>query len=82
MAEGPSQDKDRLVQLLLDFHHALVLEDGECGENDLIRMDIDMGDAAPTHQSIHRTLFAAREEISRQLLQMQERGVIRPSALG
>ena len=31
-------------------------------------------------QSTCRTLFAVREEISRQLLQMQEQGVIRPSS--
>ena len=31
------------------------------------------------HQSTHTTPFAAREKISRKLLQMQEEGVIRPS---
>ena len=68
------------MKLLLDFHHAFVLEDGERGETDLIRMDIDTGDAAPKRQYARRTPFAAREEISRQLLQMQEQGGIRPSS--
>ena len=49
----------------MDFHHALVLEDGVRGETDLVRMDIDTGDAAPKCQYAHRTPFAAREEISR-----------------
>ena len=80
--EGPTlnpQDKDRLVQLLLDFRHAFILEEGKRGETDLIRMDIDTGDATTKHQSACRTPSTAREEISRQLLQMQEQGVIRPS---
>jgi len=46
------------VQLLLDFHHAFVLEDGETD------LDIDTGDAAPKHQYARRTPFATREEIS------------------
>ena len=58
------------MQLLLDFHHAFVLEEGEQGETDLIRIDVDTGETAPKCQSAHRTSFAAREEISRQLLQM------------
>ena len=48
-----------------------MLEDREWGKTDLIKMDIDTGDAAPKR---HRTPFAAREEISRQLRQMQEQG--------
>ena len=42
-------------------------------------MDIDTGNAVPKCQPTRRTPFAAREEISRQLTQMQEQGVIQPS---
>ena len=81
--EGTSlqpQNKDRLLQLLQEFHYAFVLEDGERGETDLLKMEIDTGDAAPQRQPTRRTPFAAREEISQQLSQMQEQGVIRPSS--
>jgi len=74
------QDIDCLVHLLQEFHHAFGLEEGERGETDLISIEIDTGNAAPKHQPNHRTPLAAREEISRQLLQMQEQGVICPSS--
>ena len=74
------QNKDRLIQLLQEFHYAFVLEDGERGETDLIKMEIDTDNAAPQRQPTRRAPFAAREEISKQLLQMQEQGVIHPSS--
>ena len=42
-------------------------------------MEIDTGDARPKHQPVRRTPFAARQEIARQLKQMQEQNVIYPS---
>jgi len=60
------EDKDCLVHLLQEFHHVFVLEEGERGETELISMEIDTGEAVLTR----RTPLAAREEISRQLLQM------------
>ena len=44
----------------------------------LLKMEIDTGDAAPQRQPTRRTPFAAREEISQQLSQMQEQGSYPP----
>jgi len=65
------QDEDCLVHLLQEFHHAFVLEEGKWGETDLISMEIETGEAVPKRQPTRRTPLAAREEISRQLLQIQ-----------
>ena len=42
-------------------------------------MEIDTGDARPKRQPVRRTPFAARQEIAKQLKQMQEQNVIYPS---
>ena len=57
-----------------------MFEDGERDETDLLKIEIDTGDAAPQRQPTNRTPFAAREEISQQLSQIHEQGVIRPSS--
>ena len=74
MEVGPTlkwQDKDRLRRLLLDNHQAFAIEVGERGETDLIHMSIDTGDATPRRQSVRRTPFAVRQEVARQLRDMQ-----------
>lgn len=55
------------------------LEDGECGENNLVEMVIDTGDATPKKQPTRRMPFAVRSEVARQLKEMQFNGVIQPS---
>ena len=80
---GPTlcwQDKDRLRQLLLSHHQAFAVEEGDRGETDLIQMTIDTGNASPCRQPVHRTPFAARTEVARQLREMQSRGVVDPSS--
>ena len=42
-------------------------------------MEIDTGDARLKRQPVRHTPFAARQEIARQLKQMQEQNVIYPS---
>ena len=79
---GPSlqwQEKDRLRCLLLDNHHAFVVDDTDRGETNLLQMHIDTGDATPRRQPIRRTPFAVRQEVARQLDKMQSMGVIQPS---
>ena len=78
---GPTlwQDKDRLRQLLLGHHQAFAVEEGDRGETDLIQMTIDTDDAPPRRQPVHRTPFAVRTEVARQLREMQSQGVIEPS---
>ena len=80
---GPTlkwQDKDRLRHLLLNNHQAFAVDKGERGESELIQMSIDTGDATPRQQSVRRTPFAVRQEVARQLRDMQSGGVIEPSS--
>ena len=55
------------------------LEEGERGETDVVELHIDTGDAHPKSQPPRRVPFAVRQEIARQLRQMQTNGVIQPS---
>ena len=72
------------VKYLQDFlqkhHQAFSLEPGERGETDLVEMEIDTGDASPRRQPVRRMPFAVRREVARQLREMQQSGVIRPSS--
>jgi len=69
-----------LLFLLCDHHAVFALDEGERGETGLIQMEIDTGNAAPKRQAVHRTPFAARQEIARQLKMMQDHGIIHPSS--
>ena len=44
-ADLPRQDKSTLHSLLCEYHNAFALEDGERGETDIVRMEIDTGEA-------------------------------------
>ena len=74
------QAKDQLLQVLLSNHDVFALTEGERGETDLVQMQIDTGNSLPRYQPVRRTPFAVREEIARQLNQMQLQGVISPSS--
>lgn len=71
-------EKTILCNFLTENHLALSLEDGECGETDLVEMVINTGDTTPKKQPTRRMPFAARSEIARQLKEMQSNGVIQP----
>ena len=75
----PGHDKEKLCSLLAEQHEAFILEEKERGETDLIQFHIDTGDAQPKKQALRRTPFAVRQEVARQLKEMQETGVIQPS---
>lgn len=49
------------------------------GETDIIQMEINTGDASPRAQPTRRLPFALRQEVARQLNNMQRDGVIQPS---
>ena len=75
----PDNEKCALLDFLVAHHDVFSLEEGERGETDLIEMEIDTGDAAPKRQPSRRMPFAVRQEVARQLDQMQSRGVFKPS---
>lgn len=70
------QDRTKLYSLLCKYHDVFALEEGVQGETALVQIKIDTGDARPKLQPVWCTPFAARQEIARQLKQMQEQNVI------
>ena len=68
-----------LMSLLEKYHDVFSLEEGERGETDIVELYIDMGGAHPKSQPPRCIPFAVRQEIARQLRQMQTNGVIQPS---
>ena len=75
----PLQEKQTLLEFLIGYHHVFSLEDGERGETDLVQMAINTGAASPKKQPTRRIPFTLRQEVARQLDQMQKQGVIQPS---
>lgn len=55
------------------------LEYGEQVETGVVQMKVNVDDASPKCHPVRCTLFAARQEIARQLRDMQEQHVITPS---
>ena len=76
----PSEEADAIKSELLEWHSAFVLEEGERAETDLTRFNIDTGDALPKKQPARRIPFAVREEVTKQIEEMESTGVIRPSS--
>ena len=72
-------EKETLFKFLIEHHDVFSLDEGERGETDLIQMEIDTGTATPKKQPARRLPFAVRQEVARQLEQMQIKGVIQPS---
>lgn len=75
----PHKEANAIVAVL-QLHATFALEDGEQGETDLTRFNIDTGDAQPKKQLTHRIPFAIREEVSKQIEEMESTGAIRPSS--
>ena len=71
---------EQLHQCLRDHHSVFAVEDNERGEMDLIQMEIQTGDAPPRKQHLCCVPFGVRNEIARQLHELQEMGVIQPSS--
>ena len=69
----------RLHNLLSRNHRAFALEPGERGETDMVSMEIDTGDTPPRRQPPRRMPFSVRQEVCKQLEEMQKNGVIQPS---
>ena len=53
-----------MVGLLRRYHNAFCLEEGERGETELMKMQIDTVDAVPRKQPVRRVPFALRQEVA------------------
>ena len=74
----PPDERQKLMEFLVNNHEAFSLE-GERGETDLLEMVIDPGDAHPLKQAPRRMPYSVRQEVARQLREMQQGGVIEAS---
>ena len=72
-------EKTRLQELLASNHQAFCIEDGEQGETELVQMEINTGDSTPIKQSVRRMPFSVRQEVARQIQDMQKGNIIQPS---
>lgn len=68
-----------LHEFLCKHHEAFSLEENERGETDLVEMEIHTGDAPPRKVPARRMPFAVRQEVAKQLRNMQDTAVIEPS---
>ena len=78
--ELEEEDVTLFRQFLARHHEAFSLEPGERGETDLVQMEIDTLDAAPRRQPVRRMPYSVRQEVARQLQDMQAAGVITKSS--
>ena len=76
----PTFPPDKLQQLkdFLVDHDLFSLEEGEHGETDIVQFELDTGDAPPQKQPPRRMPFVVRQEVAKQLKQMQESGIVQP----
>ena len=75
-----SDEFQQLEDFLVNAHDVFSLEEGECGEINIVQFEIDTGDAPPQKQAPRRMPFVVRQEVAKQLKQMQNCGVVQPSS--
>ena len=71
---------DAFLLLLEEYHDIFCLEDRDRGETSVVEVHIDIGEALPKAQPVRRIPFAVRQEVSKQLQEMQDDGIIQPSS--
>ena len=59
---------EKLLCFLEEHHEAFSLDPNEHRENDLLTMEIDVGNTTVKKHAVHRMPFAVRSEVVRQLL--------------
>ena len=74
------EQAESLQDFLAEHHLAFSVEPGEQGETDRVQIQIHTGGASPCRQPVRRMPLAVRQEVARQLKDMQQSGVIQPSS--
>ena len=72
----PDADAGQLRTFLANNHSVFSLQDGERSDTSLVTTPIDTGDAPLRKRAPHQMMFTVREEVARQLRDMQRDGVI------
>lgn len=74
-----SEQRTAFIDLIYKNQDIFAVNLKEMHGTDLVTFDIDVGDAAPVAQRAYRYSAAARDEIDRQVNEMLDAGIIRPS---
>ena len=74
-----TEEYQQVLSFLEQYHDVFSLTESDRGETDLVEMSIETGDATPRKQAARRLPFAVRQEVTRQLQNMQEQKIILPS---
>lgn len=78
--ENLDSDQTEVVKhLLLEHSETFMKVDKKLGKTDLLPFQIDTGDSPPIRLRAYRLPVHKREEVDRQVAEMLEQGVIRPS---
>lgn len=75
----PPDELRCLQDYLVDHHDVFSVEEGERGETGIVQIEIDTEDSSPQKQPPKRMPFVVRNEVAKQLKQMQKSGVVQPS---
>ena len=67
-----TEECQQVLSFLEQYHDMFSLTESDRGETDLVEMSIETGDATLRIQTARRLQFAVRQEVTRQLQNMQE----------
>ena len=68
------------MQLLCEKHLAFSIEDGEYGNCNIMKFDIDTGQAQPVSLKPRRVSFHTRADIEKEVQSFKQEGVIREAS--
>ena len=60
-----SSQQQEFLDFLIEHHNVFALEEYECGETDLVKMEINTGDAHPCRCTPRSMAFALHEEMAK-----------------
>ena len=73
------QQKEELISVLLQSNEAFALNDDELGETGVVEHSIDTKDAPPVSTNLRRIPYALRDELEKELENLQRTGCIEKS---
>ena len=83
MTDDPQElhqtEKTKLEALLHEFADVLSVSDDDLGRTNIVKHQIDIGDATPVHQPPRRLPFHQRETVQQHVDKMLRNGIIEPS---
>ena len=72
--------KEQLMDLLNRYKHVFANKDTQLGRTNVVKLKIDTGDSPPVRQRPYRMPLTLRPELEKQLDEMLEAKIIRPSS--